>query len=75
MAINKIEGRWANNSISNKEVDIYYIISDIERQKNQIKNMINIWKNKNEIKKQTNLNFIGKKNDDIKMCRIMRFKI
>jgi hypothetical protein len=66
MAINKIEGRWANNSISNKEVDIYYIISDIERQKNQIKNMINIWKNKNEIKKQTNLNFIGKKNDDIK---------
>ena len=60
MAINKIEGRWANNSISNKEVDLFYICDEIQRQKKQIYNTYNIWKKNNEIKKEIDFNFINK---------------
>ena len=60
MAINKIEGRWVNNSISNQEVNLYYIYDEIQRQKKQIYYTINMWKENTEIKKEADFNFISK---------------
>ena len=60
MAINKIEGRWVNNSISNQEVNLYYIYDEIQRQKKQIYYTKNMWKENTEIKKEADFNFISK---------------
>ena len=62
MAINKIEGRWANNSISNQEANLFYICDEIQRQKKQIYNTINFWKKNIEIKKEIDFNYINKTN-------------
>jgi hypothetical protein len=62
MAINKIEGRWLNNSISNNEVNISFIYNEIQKQKMLIENMIKNWKKNIQIKKEANINFIADKN-------------
>ena len=62
MAINKIEGRWLNNSISNNEVNISFIYNEIQKQKILIENMIKNWKKNIQIKKEANINFIADKN-------------
>ena len=58
MSINKIEGRWSNNSISNKEVNLFLICDEIQRQKKQIYNMINMWNKNVKVKKEIDLTFI-----------------
>ena len=60
MAINKIEGRWVNNSISNQEVNLYYIYDEKKKKKKQIYYTINMWKENTEIKKEADFNFISK---------------
>ena len=62
LAINKIEGRWLNNSISNNEVNLSFIYNEIQSQKMMIENMIKNWKKNIQIKKEVNINFIKDKN-------------
>ena len=62
LAINKIEGRWLNNSISNNEVNLSFIYNEIQSQKIMIENMIKNWKKNIQIKKEVNINFIKDKN-------------
>ena len=62
LAINKIEGRWLNNSISNNEVNLSFIYNEIQCQKMMIENMIKNWKKNIQIKKEVNINFIKDKN-------------
>jgi len=63
IAINKIEGRWLNNSISNKEVNLSIIFNEIQRKKMLIENMIKNWKNNTQIKKEVNINYIVNKTE------------
>ena len=58
LAINKIEGRWANNSISNKEINFSFVVTEIDKKKREIENMINKWKNENIIKKGEKISFL-----------------
>ena len=44
MAINKIEGRWLNNSISNKEINLSVVYNEIQRKKMQIEKIIKVEK-------------------------------
>lgn len=53
LAINKIEGRWLNNSISNNEVNLSFIYNEIQSQKMMIENMIKNWKKNIQIKKRS----------------------
>ncbi len=62
LAINKIEGRWLNNSISNNEVNLSFIYNEIQSQKMMIENMIKNWQKNIQIKKEVNINFIKDKN-------------
>ena len=73
MAINKIEGRWSNNSISNKEVNLILICDEIQRQKKQIYNMINMWNKNIKIKKEVEHNYIcNNKNNWNKNSKIIK---
>ena len=63
LAINKIEGRWLNNSISNNEVNLSYIYNEIQSQKMMIENIIKNWKKNIQIKKEVNINFIKDKKE------------
>lgn len=67
IAINKIEGRWLNNSISNQEINFSFIFDQIQSQKKQIENMINNWKKNNTIKKEVDINFISEKKEENKI--------
>ena len=58
IAINKIEGRWLNNSISNNEINLSFIINDIDKKKREIENIINKWNKENIIKKEDKINFL-----------------